>query len=71
MLYEILTQLVQFLSTLLALLAARYLMELSTIEQDMLALDRFLYSIYRQWNRGSFDNLVLWYRVRRLLDYDE
>ena len=71
MLYEILTQLVQFLSTLLALLAARYLMELSTIQEDMLALDRFLYGMYRQWTRGSFDNLVLWYRIRKLLDYDE
>lgn len=46
-------------------------MELSTIQEDMLALDRFMYGMYRQWNRGSFDNLVLWYRVRRLLDYDE
>lgn len=70
MFYELLTQLVQFLSTLLALLAARYLMELSSIEQDMLYLERFLYGVYRQWRQGTFEYFVIWYRIRRLLDYE-
>jgi len=45
-------------------------MELSTIEEDLLALDRFFYRIYRTWEGGLLDNVIIWYRVRKLLDYD-
>ena len=71
MLYELLTQLIQFLSTLLALLAARYLMELSTIQEDMLTLERFLHGVHLQWKWGTLEYLIVWYRVRKLLNYDE
>ena len=71
MLNEIIYQIINISGTIIAVLAVRYLMELSTPEHDLWALDRFLGRMVHRWEQGQFENLVVWYRVRKLLNYDD
>ena len=70
MLYEILSECISIIGTLIAVLAVRYLMELSTPMDDMLTIERFLIGEAYRWHSGTFESLVIRYRVKRLLDYE-
>jgi len=69
MIERILFEIISVAGTLVSMLFIRWLMELSTPEEDWLFLERFLYRTYRQWKQGSFESFVIWYRARKLLDY--
>ena len=67
MLYEILSQCISIIGTLIAVLAVRYLMELSTPVDDLFVIERFLLGELYRWKVGTFESLVDRYRFNKLM----
>ena len=69
MIEHIIFELISIAGTIVTVLFVRWMMELSSPEEDLLAVERFVYRLTEQWKRGSFEQIMIWYRVRKLLDY--
>ncbi len=69
MLYLWLEQIISLLGTVIAVLAVRWLMELSSPQEDMRLAGRVLDDVLDQWEQGTFSYVVVWYRARKLLDW--
>ena len=70
MLYEMLSQAISVLGTVIAVLAVRYLMELSTPAQDWYVVERWMYGMRSVWRKGFLDSLIVEYRFRKLMDFE-
>jgi len=69
MVERIIFELISIAGTIVTVCIVRWMMELSSPEEDLLMIERFVVRLVDTWKAGSFEQVVIWYRVRKLLDY--
>ena len=69
MIERILFEIISIAGTIITVLFVRWMMELSSPEEDLLMIERFVVRLVDTWKAGSFEQVMIWYRVRKLLDY--
>ena len=71
MLIIILEEIINILGTLIAVMAVRYLMGLSSIREDIYMLGYYYGELLYWWKQGQFGNVYHTLRAKRLLNYED